>query len=106
VYSHLRKTEKLQDTARGAMYRMYSKKEYMQMSPPEEVLKNALFESARRFFLAKKKSAIGVAFKNSLTESIKPEWLLWAVAPTLNQVEHNQILVAARVKPVPPPWSS
>ncbi len=84
---------------------MYSKKEYMQMSPPEEVLKKALFESARRFFSEKRKASLDVAFKKSLVESVKPEWLLWAIGPTLNQVETNRIMAATRLKSIAPPWS-
>ena len=105
MYSYLRKTEKLQDTARDAMYRMYSKKEYMQLSHPELELKKALFEAAKKFFLRKKKTSPVKAFKEALTESVKPEWLLWAVNPTISQSEHNEIVAGSKIKPSAPPWS-
>lgn len=101
---YLRRQEKQQDTARGAFYRMYSKKEYEGQS--EDGCKKALFEAASKFFSRKRKLGPAVAFKRSLSESVKPEWLLWAVSPALSQADHNALRVYVRNGPMAPPWSS
>ena len=99
---YLRRQEKQQDTARGAFYRMYSKKEYE--GQPEEG-KKSLYEAARRFFSRKAKLGPVVAFRRSLNESVKPEWLLWAVSPALNQVDYRDLMTGVHSRPAAPPWS-
>jgi len=101
--SHWRKTEKIQDTARGALYRMYSHKEYM--GQPEDGAKKALYEAARGFFNRRRALGPVVAFKRSLNESVKPEWLLWAISPALNQIDTGALRAGITTSPVAPPWS-
>ncbi len=101
MHQFLRKTERQTDTARGAMYRMHSKKEYM--GQPEEGSKRALYEAAKSFFDKKRRVGALAAFRASLSESVKPEWLMWAVGPAITQIDHNQ-LRSIDVTPVAPPW--
>jgi len=103
MHQFLRKTERQTDTAREAMYRMYSTKEYM--GQPEEGSKKALYEAAKLFFANKKHVGAVAAFKASLTESVKPEWLMWAVGPAINQLDHSRLQTGVGIRPVAPPWS-
>jgi hypothetical protein len=99
---YLRRQEKQQDTARGAFYRMYSDKEY---SGSADGAKKALYEAAKGFFNRKRTLGPVVAFRRSVNESVKPEWLLWAISPALNQTDHSALRASVCSDPIAPPWS-
>lgn len=100
---YLRRQEKQQDSARDAFYRMYSTKEYT--GQPDTNGQKALYEAAKHFFERKRTLGPVVAFKRCLNESVKPEWLMWAVTPALNQLDYRDLMCGVRVAPVAPPWS-
>ena len=99
---YLRRQEKQQDTARGAFYRIYSDKEY---SGNAAGGKKALYEAAKGFFNKKRTLGPVVAFRRSLSESVRPEWLLWAISPALSQTDHNALRDSVNSSPIAPPWS-
>jgi len=101
MFGFIHKTNEQVNSARGTVYNIYEGAPVKS----EALNKRALLESAKHFFRRKKEIGVLKAFCEATSNSTKPEWLLWAVAPAITQLEHNDITTHGRVKPVPPPWS-
>jgi len=100
MYGYIHKTDEQVNSARGAVYKLYEG----QPKQAYDAERRSLLESARHFF--KRNRVVGPvkAFHESLTPSVKPEWLLWAISQALPQADHNNIVIQTRVKPQSPPW--
>lgn len=100
MYGFINKPNAQTGSARGAIYQQFSGPP----ARPDDGRRAALLESAKRFFGKRKQLGATRAFSESVTSSIKPEWLLWAVSPALSQAERINIATQTKVKPQSPPW--
>lgn len=100
MYGYIHKSDDKINSARDAVYQHYEGSLGQSYTKQQQ----SLLEAAKSFFT--KRRAIGSirAFNESVTASIKPEWLLWAISPALPQTDHRNIVTHTRVQPQSPPW--
>ena len=101
MYGFIHKSDNQVDSARTTIYKLYDSNG---RSDSNNTLKVSLHESAKHFFKRKKEVGVVKAFNES-THGTKPGWLLWAVAPAINQTEHTEIVTKTRAGIEVPPWS-
>lgn len=99
MYRFLNNQRTVRRSARDSIYDSFS-------NASNDGSQQCLYESAKKFFSQRQVIGSQQAFLESLHPSIKPSWLLWAVAPSISQSEQKAITSKIDVIPLPPPWST